>query len=140
MRFPKKSKLHPTAFRLQSIILERALMTASPVENGYQCSFYCDHGCGERLEIGVFLAPDEFLPWSQVVEASENSPDPAGSTQTDSEISSKCPGCSNEVKMSAANLNFFSDKSMAAGISEVSLQALALYQSKTLLASGKRRP
>jgi hypothetical protein len=115
-------------------------MTASPVENGFECSFYCDHGCGEHLEIGVFVAPDEFLSWSQVGSTSGNSPDPAGSTQTDSEISIKCPGCSNEVKMSAANLNFFSDKSMAAGISEVSLQALALYQSQILLPSGKRGP
>jgi len=115
-------------------------MTASHIENGFQCSFYCDHGCGEHLEIGVFLAPDEFLPWSQVVEASENSPDPAGSTQTDSEIHIKCPSCSNEVRIAVADLRVFTDKSLAAGVTEVSLQALALYQSKTLLASGKRRP
>jgi hypothetical protein len=115
-------------------------MTAGPVKNGYQCSFYCDHGCGEHLEIGVFVAPDEFLPWSQVGRTSGNSPGPAGSTQADSEIHIKCPGCSNEVKMSAANLNVFSDKTLAAGITEVSLQALALYQSKALLASGIRRP
>ena len=115
-------------------------MTSNPVENGYQCSFYCDHGCGEHLEIGVFVAPDEFLPWGQVGRTSRDSPGPAGSTQADSEIHIKCPGCSNEVKISAANLEVFTDKSMAAGISEVSLQALALYQSKTLLSSEKRRP
>ena len=115
-------------------------MTASPVENGYQCSFYCDHGCGERLEIGVFLAPDEFLPWSQVGNASESSTRTAVSMRSNQEIRIQCPSCSNEVRIAVADLRVFTDKSLAAGVPEVSLQALALYQSKTLLASGKRRP
>ena len=139
MRFPKKSKLHLTAFRLQSIILERALMTTSPVENGYQCSFYCDHGCGEHLEIGVFVAPDEFLPWSQGGNASESSPRPAGSIRGNQEIRIQCPSCSNEVRIAAADLSVFTDKSLAAGVTELSLQALALYQSKTLLGSPNSR-
>ena len=113
-------------------------MTASPIENGFRSSFYCDHGCGEHLEIGVFVAPGEFIPWNQADSASENYPHPTGSIQVDREISIKCPGCSNEVKISAANLEVFTDKSMAAGISEVSLQALALYQSQKFLSSGKR--
>ena len=115
-------------------------MSASHIENGFQCSFYCDHGCGEHLEIGVFLAPDEFLPWSQVVKASENSPRPAGSIRSNQAIRIQCPSCSNEVRIAVADLRVFTDKSLAAGVTEVSLQALALYQSKTLLASGKRRP
>lgn len=39
-------------------------MTDSPIENGFESSFYCDHGCGEHFEIGVFVAPGEFLPWN----------------------------------------------------------------------------
>ena len=114
-------------------------MTASHIENGFQCSFYCDHGCGEHLEIGVFVAPDEFLPWSQGGNASESSPRPAGSIRGNQEICIQCPSCSNEARIAAADLRVFTDKSLAAGVTELSLQALALYQSKTSLASGKRR-
>jgi hypothetical protein len=115
-------------------------MTDSPIENGFESSFYCGHGCGEHFEIGVFVAPSEFLPWNQGDSASQKPPRPNGSTQVEREIHIQCPGCSNEVKISEASLRIFSKKSLAVGITAVNLQALALYQSKTLLASGKRRP
>jgi hypothetical protein len=105
-------------------------MTASPIENGFESSFYCDHGCGEHLEIGVFVASGEFLPWNEVDSASQKPPHPDGSTQAEREIHIQCPGCSNELKISEANLSIFSKKSLDAGITAVSLQALALYQSK----------
>ncbi|WP_157775971.1 hypothetical protein [Candidatus Aquiluna sp. IMCC13023] len=114
-------------------------MTASPVENGYQCSFYCDHGCGEHLEIGVFVVSGEFIPWNQVDSASQKPPRPDGSTQVEREIHIQCPGCSNEVKISEVSLSIFCKKSLAVRIEAVSLQALALYQSKTLLGSPNSR-
>ena len=115
-------------------------MTASPIENKFDSSFYCDHGCGEHLEIGVFAVSGEFIPWNQVDSASQKTFRQDGSTQAERDIHIQCPGCSNEVKISAENLGIFSKKSLAVGITAVSLQALELYKSKTSLASGKRRP
>jgi hypothetical protein len=115
-------------------------MAASAIENGFESSFYCDHGCGEHLEIGVFVASGEFIPWNQVDGASQKAFHQDGSTQAEREIHIQCPGCSDEVKISAENLGNFSKRSSAAGITAVSLQALALYQSKTLPATGKLRP
>jgi hypothetical protein len=115
-------------------------MTASPIENGLGSSFYCDHGCGEHIEIGVFVAPGEFIPWNQVDSPSQKPLHPDGLTQLERNIHIQCPGCSNEVKISAVNLSIFSKKSLAVGIKALSLQALELYQSKTLLASGESRP
>ena len=115
-------------------------MSASPIENKLGSSFYCDHGCGEHIEIGVFVASGEFIPWNQVDGASQKAFRQDGSIQAEREIHIQCPGCSNEVKISAVNLSIFSKKSLAVGITAVSLQALELYKSKTLLASGERRP
>jgi hypothetical protein len=115
-------------------------MSASPIENKLESSFYCDHGCGEHIEIGVFVASGEFIPWNQVDGASQKAFRQDGSIQAEREIHIQCPGCSNEVKVSAENLGIFSKRSSAVGITEVSLQALALYQSKTLPATGKLRP
>jgi hypothetical protein len=105
-------------------------MTASPIENGFESSFYCDHGCGEHLEIGVFVASGEFLPWNEVDSASQKPPHPDGSTQAEREIHIQCPGCCNEVRVSEANLTISTKKPLDAGITGVSIQALALCQSK----------
>jgi hypothetical protein len=126
--------------KVYSIHLERVPMAASPIENGFESSFYCDHGCGEHLEIGVFVASGEFIPWNQVDSVSQRPPRRNDLTQVERNIRIQCPGCSNEVKISAVNLSIFSKKSLAVGITAVSLQALELYKSKTLLASGERRP
>ena len=115
-------------------------MTASPIENKFDSSFYCDHGCGEHLEIGVFAVSGEYIPWNQADSASQKAFRQDGSTQAERDIHIQCPGCSNEVKISAENLGIFSKRSSAAGITAVSLQALALYQSKTLPATRKLRP
>ncbi len=115
-------------------------MTASPIENGLGSSFYCDHGCGEHIEIGVFVASGEFIPWNQVDGASQKAFRQDGSIQAEREIHIQCPGCSNEVKISALNLSIFSKKSLAVGITAVSLQALELYKSKTLPETGNLRP
>jgi hypothetical protein len=115
-------------------------MTHNSIENKLRSSFYCDHGCGEHIEIGVFVASGEFIPWNQVDGASQKAFRQDGSIQAEREIHLQCPGCSNEVKISALNLSIFSKKSLAVGISAVSLQALELYKSKTLLSSGESRP
>jgi hypothetical protein len=86
------------------------------------------------------VASGKFIPWNQVDGASQKAFHQDGSTQAEKEIHIQCPGCSNEVKILAVNLSIFSKKSLAVGITAVSLQALELYKSKTLLASGERRP
>ncbi len=115
-------------------------MSASPIENKLESSFYCDHGCGEHIEIGVFVASGEFIPWNQVDGASQKTFRQDGSIQAEREIHIQCPGCSNEVKISALHLSVFSKKSLAVGVTAVSLQTLELYKSKTLLSSGESRP
>ncbi len=48
--------------------------------------FYCDHGPGEHLEIGVFVASGKFIPWNQVDGASQKAFHQDGSTQAEREI------------------------------------------------------
>jgi hypothetical protein len=115
-------------------------MTHNSIENKLRSSFYCDHGCGEHIEIGVFVAPGEFVPWNPVDSASQKPPRQDDLTQVERSIRILCPGCSHEVEISAVNLSIFSKKSLAVGITAVSLQALELYKSKTLLSSGESRP
>jgi hypothetical protein len=85
------------------------------------------------------VASGEFIPWNQVDGTSQKPPRQDDLTQVERSILIQCPDCCNEVKISAVNLSIFSKKSLAVGITAVSLQALGLYKSNTLLASGERR-